>query len=383
MASVHLNQLDPLDLEAQKRAFTASALQSAAFLQRGFIDPRQQHSRELDPIVGVSFTGAFTFFVRLFGINWLKWWEAGRPDRWDSESMPQTIAGRIYDVAADLFEWHESHDIEFDLDDCEFDGDIFRIVEQLYFQMWRSIVETTVWNYCDRHGLKRPNRCTTGKPEGSLSLLTGVGSCGVHVPKGWYYIRRMTFSKGDPIALAAIDYGYTVVPSQSDKDENGVLLNDPFDPRVTEWLVEVPVAEQSVQENPELEQIDLSQFSALAQLDFFMQAQKYYAGHNISSTTELREHEIEPLAERIYQAIQNDEGYISAALLARFEAKETFPRLPFEPISKDEYDRLYAQVLARRKSYDFMELLAKHDNVELSLEPMDSACGDGFCAINK
>ena len=37
-----------------------------------------------------------------------------------------------------------------------------------------------------------------------------------------------------------MDYGYSVVPSQSDKDENGCLLDNPFDPRCTEWLVEIP-----------------------------------------------------------------------------------------------------------------------------------------------
>jgi hypothetical protein len=34
---------------------------------------------QLDPIVGVSFTGLFDFFVNLFGESWLRWWEAGRP----------------------------------------------------------------------------------------------------------------------------------------------------------------------------------------------------------------------------------------------------------------------------------------------------------------
>ena len=38
--------------------------------------------------------------------------------------------------------------------------------------------------------------------------------------------------------------------------------------------------------------------------------------------------------QRITEAIENDEGYVSAALLARFDDLQTFPRLPFEPISK-------------------------------------------------
>jgi hypothetical protein len=39
-----------------------------------------------------------------------------------------------------------------------------------------------------------------------------------------------------------------------------------------------------------------------------MQVQKHYTTHNTSATIEFREPEIEFLGERIYQAIQNDEG---------------------------------------------------------------------------
>ena len=68
-----------------------------------------------------------------------------------------------------------------------------------------------------------------------------------------------------------------------------------------------------------------------------MQVQKYYTEHNTSATVEFRENEIGDLAKAIHNAIENNEGYISAALLARFSANATFPRLPFEPISKEEY----------------------------------------------
>ncbi|HTL87884.1 MAG TPA: LAGLIDADG family homing endonuclease, partial [Leptolyngbya sp.] len=77
LAEVHLNLLDPLDDEAQEQAFTAGALSVAALLNHRFNEPRYQYSRELDPIVGVSFTGLFDFFVHAFGVEWLRWWEAG------------------------------------------------------------------------------------------------------------------------------------------------------------------------------------------------------------------------------------------------------------------------------------------------------------------
>ncbi len=233
-----------------------------------------------------------------------------------------------------------------------------------------------MWEYCDRHHIKRPNRCTTVQPAGTKSLLTGA-SPGWHPPKAQRFIRRITFGKNDPVALACIDYGYNVIPSQSDKDKNGNLLNDPFDPRCTEWLVEIPVA-VSWADLPGADIIDVSQFSVLAQLDFVMQVQSHYVTHNTSATLELRSEEVELLGTRIYEAIQNDEGYISAALLARFDDLQSFPRLPFEPIDKATYERLSKEVKVRRRTDDFCGALSRYDLGELA-EAGPSGCDSDKC----
>jgi ribonucleotide reductase, class II len=289
-------------------------------LNHQFIEPRYQRSRLLDPIVGVSFTGLFDFLVTAFGVDWLKWWEAGRPD---------TVTG-----------------LE------------FKQKEQEYLSRWSKVVHETVTDYCKRHGLHCPNRCTTVQPAGTKSLLTGASS-GWHPPKAQRFIRRITFRKNDPVALACRDFGYSIVPSQSDKDDNGNLLNDPFDPRCTEWLVELPV-EVPWANIPGADQIAIEQFSALAQFDFYMQVQKYYTAHNTSATVELREDEIDGLADRIYQTVEQGEGYISAALLARFDAP--FPRLPFEKIDHATYLKLQQEVVARRQTDDFYAALSQYDS---------------------
>jgi len=177
-----------------------------------------------------------------------------------------------------------------------------------------------------------------------------------------------------------MDYGYSVVPGQSDKDEQGNLLHDPFDPRCSEWLVEIPVA-VSWADIADAAGVDISQFSALAQFDFYMNVQQNYTTHNTSATIEFREHEIEALADRIYQAIQQDEGYISAALLSRFDALQTFPRLPFEPISKERYEQLMQEVLQRRKLADFGALLRRYDQPDWQLVPQVSACEGLTCEL--
>ncbi len=340
LAEVHLNQIDPKNLKEQEDAFTAGALSVAVLLNHKFAEPRYQYSRLIDPIVGVSFTGLFDFFVKAFGVDWLRWWEEGRPE---------TPAG-----------------LEFKRQEAD------------YLTRWKDTVHQVVWEYCDRRGLRRPNRCTTVQPSGTKSLLTGA-SPGWHPPKAQRFLRRITFRKNDPVALACIDYGYNVIPSQSDKDEKGNLLNDPFDPRCSEWLVEIPVAVPWA-DLPGADQIEISQFSAIAQMDFYMQVQKFYVRHNTSATIELRESEIEALSDRIYQAIQNDEGYISAALLARFDDHQTFPRLPFEPIDKATYDRLMQEVLNRRRTHDFHTALSRYDLGEMA-EAGPAGCDSDKCLM--
>lgn len=350
LSEVNLNQLDPYNHNEQEKAFKAGALSVCALLHHDLsaLGDRFAYSREIDPIIGVSFTGLFDFFVNLFGRDWLDWWAAGRPAEWKlitSES------------------------------DFEFESEYFKHIEALYLKQWREIVETTVEEYCVRHGLRLPNRCTLTQPSGSKSLLTGA-SAGWHPSYAPYFIRRVTKAVNDPVALAAIALGYSVVPAQTDKDENGNLLTDPYDPRCTEWLIEIPYAMPWADV---ADGIDFN-FSALAQFDFYMQVQQHYTTHNTSATISLRESEIEPLANAIYESIQNDTGYISAALLARFDENQTFPRLPFEAINKATYEKLAAEVAQRQQIADFDEALALYDNGK-AYSPETSACEGMKCEL--
>jgi ribonucleotide reductase class II len=323
LGEVHANLLDPGNLQEQEEAFRAATLATVPLLKHKFVDEIQQQSREEDPIIGVSATGIFDFFVQKFGRDWLLWWGAGRPQAHINASS-----------------WLKKE------------------AETLIF--WRQVVEKTAKEWCEKHNLKVPNRCTTIQPSGTKSLLTGA-SPGWHPPKATRYIRRITFAKNDPVALACIDYGYSVIPSQSDKDEKGNLLDDPFDSRCTEWLVEIPI---EISWAAIAEGIDLHKFNAAAQFDFFMQVQRHYTRHNSSATIEIRESEIIDMGGMIYRAIQDDAGYVSATLLARFDDMETFPRLPFEPISQKVYRKLHSGVLARRKPGNFADFLTGTGSAE-------------------
>ena len=341
LAEVHLNRLDPGSASEQVSAFKAATISAAALLHHRFEVERFRKSREWDPIVGVSFTGLFDFFVKDLGVDWLRWFVAGRLDSSEGDAFRESEAARLY--------------------------------------FWREIVRNTLYDYCAKHGLRMPNRYTTVQPAGTKSLLTNA-SPGWHPPKAQRFIRRITFRRDDPVALACLDQGFSIVPSQSDKDEQGRLLDDPFDPRCTEWLVEIPT-EVPWANLPGADAVDLGQISALAQFDFYMQVQTHYTTHNTSATIEFREHEIESLATAIHDAITKDRGYISAALLARFDANETFPRLPFEPIDKATFDRLQGEVEGRRKPGSFYEALQRYDGGQGITEAGPAGCDSDKCLM--
>lgn len=79
LSEIHLNNLDPKNFDEQEEAFRAGTLAAASLLHHKFINPLYQESREFDPIVGVSITGLFDFFVKTFGIDWIIWWQEGSP----------------------------------------------------------------------------------------------------------------------------------------------------------------------------------------------------------------------------------------------------------------------------------------------------------------
>lgn len=329
LSEIHLNLIDPLDYEKQEMAFKVGAWSTVALLHQEFDDQKLQDSRDLDPIIGVSFTGLFDFFVNLFGLGWLKWWEEGRPKYGD---FSEYGIGKLNSKT----KFKELKDIveKWAFDPLALDSDLFKEVEAYFLNYWRSIVEKEVKEYCDKNNLKCPNRCTTVQPAGSKSLLTGASS-GWSSPIGLRYIRRMSFSKNDPIAEVALEQGFSVIPNSTDIDEFGNIRKDIYDPEVSSWLIEVPVEVEWA--NLEgVEEIDF-RFPAISQLDFWLNIQNNYSTHNTSATIVFEENEIEQITDWLFNNITNNLGYSSVAFLGRCE---NFPLMPFERISKEEYQKL-------------------------------------------
>ena len=67
-------------------------------------------------------------------------------------------------------------------------------------------------------------------------------------------------------------------------------------------------------------------------------------------------------------------------MLAIFSANATFPRLPFEPIDKEEYISLQKKVIERKVNNDFFDALNKYDIGELS-EAGPAGCDSDKCLL--
>ena len=130
---------------------------------------------------------------------------------------------------------------------------------------------------------------------------------------------------------------------------------------------------------PGCDQFDLSRLPVEAQWGLYMNVQQYYTDHNTSATIELREDEVETLSKLIHESIQKGTGYISAALLARFDVSGgTFPRLPFEPIDKETYDKLVTIQELSGSEEDFLSILNKYDSSDWSIESV-AGCTNAAC----
>lgn len=358
LSEVMVSLLNPFDFNEHKSVFKSAALMASPLLKHVFNHESHQRSRELDPIVGVSISGVFDFFVMLFQDDYLLWMNAGRPEDWKIKEMDSLY--RLRYIAEQI------GGTKF-LDDNEL-GKFYFHIEESYYKFWRKIVEEQVKEYCEREGLRVPNRSTLIQPSGTKSLLVN-SSPGIHPTWGDYWIRRIKFIKEDPVAQEYLKAGYSYVKSQNDMamgTNSEVIIEFPCRAKWRDFVKDETV-----------EKVDLH-WNAVAMYRFTMNAQKNYVGHNTSVTINFDESEIKPLANEIYNSIQNNEGYISAALLPK--CKDIFPNLPFEKISREKYE----EMISNLEPVTEEQILRRHyeQNNKVDYNRYQNACSAGSCQLN-
>lgn len=295
-------------------------------------------SQELDPIVGIGITGVFDYWVGRFGKPYLQWIKSGRPNEYPD----------------------------------------YAIEEQKTYTKWKTYATNAVRDYCKEWGLKAPNRCTTVKPSGTLSLVLGGVCSGWHLPVANQYIRRITVQAQEPVAIAALELGFNVIAIGQDLDGNSFHREDIYNAQVKDWMIEIPGAVSWANLAQDVG-FDPDKIPAETQLKMWHSIQKYWAGHNTSATIFIREGELADAANWLHE---NWDDYVSAAFMPRFEVDtQVMPNLPFEPVTYEQYLERAERVIIEPDA--LYNLIRRLDVLNGSIEDVrpPSECDGHFCPL--
>lgn len=171
--------------------------------------------------------------------------------------------------------------------------------------------------YSEWFAVPKSIKTTSIKPSGTISLLPGV-TPGMHYPESNYYIRRIRVSSNSDLLPYLEEAGYIIEPDVNDIENTSV--------------VEIPVAIEGVRTNNEVsmwEQISLASF-----------LQEHWADNQVSCTITFNKKEREQI-KHVLDYFQYKLKGIS--FLPKLE-KATYPQMPYEEITKDEYKKLAKRI---------------------------------------
>ena len=193
-------------------------------------------------------------------------------------------------------------------------------------------------------------KLTTVKPSGSLSLLAGVTS-GVHpATAGQYYIRRIRIASSSPLVEVCKSHGYHV---EFQENFDGTLDRETV---VVEFPCKYPDGTKSAEDMTFKEQLEDVKF-----------LQENWSDNSVSVTVYYDKEDLPELKKYIEENF--NENFKTLSFLLKMN-NSGFKQLPFESISKEQYEYLSSLV---------KPILSAEINEE-DVEEL-GACGVGGCPI--
>ncbi len=206
-------------------------------------------------------------------------------------------------------------------------------------------------------GINSAARSTCVKPAGTTSLVLGTSS-GIHAWHAPYYIRRMRAGKDEALA----QYMMKAVPGLVEQDvtkENQVVLS--FPQKAPEGAT---VRTESM----------MSLLERVKNVSIKWVANGHTSGtnqHNVSCTISVKSDEWEDLAIWMWE---NRSHYNGISVLPYYGA-EAYPQLPFEDITKEQYEAM----LPLLEGIDISKVFEEDgESINLAAE---LACAGGSCEI--
>lgn len=217
-------------------------------------------------------------------------------------------------------------------------------------------------NYARKLRVAIPLLVTTVKPEGTISLVAGGVSSGLHYAHSKYYIRRIRISATDPLAKAVLEHkGWIVNPevgTEGDTREEQMK-------NAKTLVVDFPVYSGA---ETTKEDIDVDE-----QFDTYFMFQENYSEHNSSNTITIKSsQEWERAEERVWNGWNN---FVGVSFLA--EDGGTYQLQPYEKITKEKYNELVAQM----EEFDMNKLIKHEIGVTDEFDIGQDGCESGICPV--
>lgn len=261
-----------------------------------------QRVQEEDRLIGISMTG------------WVDYWAA---------------QGKLHDTAAQV----------------------------AFLERLRAVIHQAAEEYAGALGIPVPLLKTTIKPEGTLSLVAGGVSPGIHDPYAPYYIRRVRMSRNDYVAQALYYLGMEPKPELGYSS----LEDSPI------WVYEFPLRSPSGRAAISV--------PAVEQLERYRMMMRHYVDHNASITVYVGKDEVEDVVEWIHK---NWDDVVAVSLLPKDGGGYTLA--PLEAIDEARYREMEAALPDPSSLHSYVQAAVDAGAKEASPED-DPSCASGACPV--
>lgn len=218
----------------------------------------------------------------------------------------------------------------------------------------RDFAVETNKKYAEILGINQSASVTCVKPSGNSSQLFDCSS-GIHPRHYPYYIRNVRVQAASPLKKLLDNQGVPMDP------ENGQ-----FEGSANTYVIHFPI------KAPE-HAILREDMSAIDQLEYWKIAKLNWTEHNPSVTIAYKPNEVIDVIKWVFD---NREYVGGLSFLPADDAQ--YDQMPYEPISKEEYELLNASF----PKIDFSELYT-YEKQDMTTTSSELACVSGVCSIDE
>ena len=194
---------------------------------------------------------------------------------------------------------------------------------------------------------------TTVKPSGTVSQLVNSPS-GIHQGHAPYYIRRVTGDNKDPITAFMKDAGIPSEPHAAKPDQ------------MTVFSFPVKLGDKTTTRD---------QVSAKEHLELVNVYNTHWSEHAVSCTVSVKENEWPSVGGWVYDHFDDIAGL---SFLPHFEGDSTYTQMPYETISRAQYEEMLA---AMPKDIDWSDLAFYEKGIDTVTGTREFACVGNSCEI--